>query len=152
MKTKPLDPNSKSEKIRQQIRANPDASDKKISEEFGVSIGHVWNVRQAMIRRSAQPKRKVLLVKRKPEPVQAPAIDMPTAEEDEAFNAINENQIGGDHYKSKAIQPWDFISSNNLGYLEGNIVKYVSRWKDKGGVQDLEKAMHYLQKLIEVNT
>ena len=77
--------------------------------------------------------------------------DTPTTEEDEAFNAINDKQVGGDHYKSKSIQPWDFIASNNLGYLEGNIVKYVSRWKDKGGIQDLEKALHYLQKLIEVN-
>ena len=63
----------------------------------------------------------------------------------------NEQQIGGDHYKGKAIQPWDYIVSNGLGYLEGNIVKYVSRWKDKGGVQDLEKARHYLDKLIEVS-
>ena len=59
-------------------------------------------------------------------------------------------QVGGDHYKSKAIQPWDYIISNDLGYLEGNVVKYVSRWKDKGGIQDLHKAQHYLQKLIEV--
>ena len=68
----------------------------------------------------------------------------------EAIRA-NEKQIGGAHYAVKAIQPWDFIIANNLGYLEGNIVKYVSRWKDKGGVQDLKKAQHYLQKLIEVN-
>ena len=63
----------------------------------------------------------------------------------------NEQQVGGAHYATKAIQPWDFIIANNLGYLEGNIVKYVSRWKDKGGVQDLKKAQHYLQKLIEVS-
>jgi hypothetical protein len=62
----------------------------------------------------------------------------------------NEQQIGGAHYAVKAIQPWDYIIANDLGYLEGNIVKYVSRWKDKGGVQDLKKAQHYLQKLIEV--
>lgn len=63
----------------------------------------------------------------------------------------NSGQIGGDHYKNKAIQPWDYILSNDLGYLEGNIVKYVSRWKLKNGVQDLHKAKHYLQKLIEVS-
>ena len=63
----------------------------------------------------------------------------------------NEQQVGGAHYATKAIQPWDFIIANNLGYLEGNVVKYVSRWKDKGGVQDLKKAQHYLQKLIEVS-
>ena len=62
----------------------------------------------------------------------------------------NEKQIGGEHYKSKAIQPWDYIASNGLGYFEGNIIKYVTRWRDKGGVADLEKAQHYLQKLIEV--
>jgi len=59
------------------------------------------------------------------------------------------SQIGGDHYKAKSIQPWDYIVANNLGYLEGNVVKYVSRYKEKGGVEDLKKAMHYLQKLIE---
>lgn len=62
----------------------------------------------------------------------------------------NDVQVGGDHYKKNAIQPWDYITSNQLGYLEGNIVKYVSRWKDKGGRQDLEKAKHYLDKLLEV--
>jgi hypothetical protein len=59
--------------------------------------------------------------------------------------------VGGSHYKGKAIQPWDFIVSNELGYLEGNIVKYVSRWKQKGGIADLQKAQHYLAKLIEVS-
>lgn len=63
--------------------------------------------------------------------------------------SANDKQEGGNHYKDKAIQPWDYIISNNLGYLEGNVVKYVSRWKDKNGVEDLKKAQHYLQKLIE---
>lgn len=62
----------------------------------------------------------------------------------------NEQQVGGAHYAVKAIQPWYYIIANNLGYLEGNVVKYVSRWKDKGGIEDLKKAQHYLQKLIEV--
>ena len=62
----------------------------------------------------------------------------------------NDTQVGGDHYKSKAIQPWDYIIANNLPFLEGCIVKYVSRWQDKGGVGDLRKAQHFLAKLIEV--
>ena len=65
--------------------------------------------------------------------------------------SANQTQVSGTHYKDKAIQPWDYIVSNNLGYLEGNIIKYISRWKDKGGVADLKKAQHYLQKLIEVS-
>jgi hypothetical protein len=62
--------------------------------------------------------------------------------------SVNTIQVGGDHYKSKGIQPWDFIVTNKLGYLEGNIIKYVSRHTEKGGVTDLLKAKHYLEKLI----
>ena len=58
-------------------------------------------------------------------------------------------QIGGDHYRSKAIQPIEFIMANALGFCEGNVVKYVTRWKDKGGLADLKKARHYLDFLIE---
>lgn len=64
--------------------------------------------------------------------------------------SANEEQVGGRHYIEKKIQPWDFIVSNNLGFLEGNIIKYVVRYKEKGGVEDLVKASHYLDKLIEV--
>lgn len=60
--------------------------------------------------------------------------------------------MGGQHYKTKAIQPWDYVAANNLGYFEGNAIKYISRWRDKGGVQDLYKAAHYLYKLVELNT
>ena len=59
-------------------------------------------------------------------------------------------QVGGNHYKDKSIQPWDYIIANDLGYLEGNVVKYVSRWKNKNGIEDLKKAQHYLAKLLEV--
>lgn len=62
----------------------------------------------------------------------------------------NDRQVAGSHYKGRMIQPWDYIAANGIGYFEGNIIKYVSRWKDKGGVQDLEKARHYLDKLIEL--
>lgn len=61
----------------------------------------------------------------------------------------NVKQIGGEHYL-KAIQPWDYIVANDLGFLEGNIVKYITRYKEKGGVVDLQKAKHYLEKLIEL--
>jgi hypothetical protein len=66
--------------------------------------------------------------------------------------SANDTQISGNHYKGKPLQVWDFVAANNLGYFEGNIVKYVSRWKDKGGVDDLRKAKHYIEKLIELET
>ena len=57
---------------------------------------------------------------------------------------------GGDHYRARGgIEPIDFITSNNLDFLEGNVVKYVSRWRHKDGVRDLKKAQQYLQWLIE---
>lgn len=66
--------------------------------------------------------------------------------------SANQTQVAGNHYLAKAIQPWDYIAVNKLGYFEGNIVKYVSRWRDKGGIEDLRKARHYLDKLIEMET
>jgi hypothetical protein len=63
--------------------------------------------------------------------------------------SANEKQVGGEHY-ILPIQPWDFIIANDLNFLEGNIVKYVTRSRRKGKtVEDLEKARHYLDKLIE---
>jgi len=62
----------------------------------------------------------------------------------------NDRQHGGDHYKQLPIQPWDYIVSNNLGFLEGNAVKYLTRHREKNGVEDLRKAIHYIEKLIEV--
>jgi hypothetical protein len=59
-------------------------------------------------------------------------------------------QVSGDHYKSMAIQPVEFIHANNIPYLEGNVIKYVARWRSKGGVADLEKAKHYIDLLIEL--
>lgn len=64
--------------------------------------------------------------------------------------SANEVQVGGNHYKQQPIQPWDYIAANNLGFFEGNVVKYVTRWRDKAGVEDLKKARHYLDKLIEL--
>lgn len=65
--------------------------------------------------------------------------------------SANDKQMGGSHYL-KAIQPWDYIAANGLDFFEGNVVKYVTRWRQKGGVEDLRKARHYLDKLIEMET
>jgi hypothetical protein len=65
------------------------------------------------------------------------------------MSKANERQEGGDYYRTQTIQPWDFIISNGLGFLEGNVIKYVSRHKQKNGVEDLKKARHYIDKLIE---
>lgn len=61
---------------------------------------------------------------------------------------IVKTQVGGDHYKKMAIQPIEYILANDIPFTEGNVIKYVSRWKSKGGVQDLRKAQHMLSLLI----
>jgi hypothetical protein len=62
----------------------------------------------------------------------------------------NDKQVAGNHYKQfKEHEPWDVITSWKLGYLDGNAVKYLSRWRYKNGTEDLKKAIHYLEKLLE---
>ena len=65
--------------------------------------------------------------------------------------SVNDIQHGGSHYKKYGdLQPWDVVLKWNLGYLEGTALKYIARWQDKGGLEDIEKAIHFLQKLVEV--
>lgn len=61
-----------------------------------------------------------------------------------------DEQAGGRHYLDFVIQPVEFIHQNKIPYIEGNVIKYVSRWRDKGGLQDLHKAKHYINLLIEM--
>jgi hypothetical protein len=61
----------------------------------------------------------------------------------------SKKQVGGNHYLKYKIQPVEFIIKNNIGFVEGNIIKYILRFKEKGGVQDLLKAKHYIELLID---
>ena len=71
--------------------------------------------------------------------------------QDVAFNKrALDVQVAGNHYKELAIQPVEYIHANNIGYFEGNVIKYVSRWRSKNGIKDLEKAKHYIDLLIEL--
>jgi hypothetical protein len=85
-----------------------------------------------------------------------------TTEEEEAMQQMLSNgvngtsaldvQVAGNHYKDLAIQPVEYIHANGIGYFEGNVIKYVSRWRAKNGIKDLEKAKHYIELLIELET
>lgn len=56
------------------------------------------------------------------------------------------------HYKKYKIEPWEYILANDLDFFQGNVVKYITRWKDKGGMEDLCKAQYYLEKYIDANS
>jgi hypothetical protein len=64
--------------------------------------------------------------------------------------AANDKQFGGRHYKNRHIQPWDYIAANGIGFFEGEAIKLLTRWRDKNGILDLQKAGHYIEKLIEI--
>ena len=66
-------------------------------------------------------------------------------------SALNK-QVDGSHYKDMTIQPIIYIYANKIPFIEGNIIKYVSRWKNKNGLKDLEKAKHLIDVLIELET
>jgi hypothetical protein len=61
----------------------------------------------------------------------------------------SDKQIGGNHYKDCAIQPVDYIVKNNLDFLEGNVVKYITRHKTKNGIEDIRKVIHYAELILE---
>lgn len=63
--------------------------------------------------------------------------------------SANDRQVGGDHYQKKEYQHWDWVCDINLHYLLACATKYVARWRDKNGIQDLEKSVHYLEKAME---
>jgi len=68
---------------------------------------------------------------------------------DEAATAL-QKQVGGSHYAEMAIQPIEFITANNLSFLEGNIIKYVCRHQNKNGADDIKKAIHYCELLLQM--
>ena len=82
-----------------------------------------------------------------------------TVKDKKGFKKINlekeaiiatERQVGGDHYKTCKIQPVDYIVENNLTFLEGNVVKYITRHRRKGeGARDIEKVIHYCELILE---
>jgi hypothetical protein len=88
-------------------------------------------------------------VAQQPTPSRAGSEDIKAGE---SLLRANDRQEGGTHYKQFRYETWDVIVDWNLGYLDGNAVKYLSRWRLKGGIQDLKKARHYIDKLIETET
>ena len=68
---------------------------------------------------------------------------------EDLITSAMQTQVGGDHYKSLKIQPLEYALANDLGICEHAVIKYVTRWKHKGGVDDLRKAKHYIDIMIE---
>lgn len=65
--------------------------------------------------------------------------------------SVNDRQVGGDHYRLREVQHWDYVRGAGIPYLEAMVMKYIDRWRHKNGLQDLEKALHFAQKLRELS-
>ncbi|MCA8919159.1 MAG: DUF3310 domain-containing protein [Planctomycetes bacterium] len=74
----------------------------------------------------------------------------PVVVDSEKVETALDTQIGGEHYKKHAIQPVEFITKNKLGFLEGCVIKRICRYEDKNGLEDLKKAKHEIDLLIEL--
>ena len=124
--------------VRQKVEAymakHPNAKPAEIAKAVGCRPAYVYTLRSA--------------AKNKPAPT-------PVAEPE--LKKANELQVGGEHYRSMAVQPWDALSAwltpeEFRGYQKGVAIAYLARERKKGGTQDVEKAMHHLMKLVEADT
>lgn len=90
-----------------------------------------------------QPQITYTLKNQEEKPAEKPPTEKPK-------KSVLEYQPGGDHYMKQGIQPVVYIHANNLGFCEGNIVKYATRWRHKGGKEDILKIIHYAELLLEL--
>jgi hypothetical protein len=143
---------TKSDQITLEFINNPDADVNKLAKKYKTAPSYVYKMRARAMEQTANTLRD--------------------SEQDHAMDALVyssqalggwqittstgnvatplEVQIAGSHYKGKKIQPVEYIHANNLNFLEGCIVKRITRWRDKDGFQDLEKIKHEVDLLIEM--
>ncbi len=130
---------SKSKKIAEYFLAHPDAIPKEVGAKFKVALPLVYGVRKRVLSGSMLDQAHPV--------VQAKPF-VPSTKADDL-------QIGGDHYKNMGVQPWKAMESwmtpeQFAGFLRGNAIKYLARCDAKGGIDDIKKARHYIDKLVEV--
>jgi hypothetical protein len=133
---------TKKAKVIAYFQANPNALPKAVSTKFKLAMPAVYSLR----------KQALAIID---EPTPLPELSI---QRDPVFvpsNKADDVQYGGDHYKEMGVQPWKAMESwmsheAFMGFLRGNAIKYLARTDKKGGVEDLKKARHYLDKLIEI--
>ena len=129
---------SKSQKVREYFRKHPLATPKEVGAKFKVAMPMVYKIRK--------------------EETSAPLVNPQITDAVTQFkpsNKADDLQIGGDHYKNMGVQPWKAMESwmtpeQFAGFLRGNAIKYLARCDAKGGIDDIKKARHYIDKLVEV--
>jgi len=136
---------SKSQKVREYFRKHPLATPKEVGAKFKVAMPMVYKIRKEEIADFIERSNASI-----PSEVtgNSPIRFVPS-------NKADDLQIGGDHYKNMGVQPWKAMESwmtpeQFAGFLRGNAIKYLARCDAKGGLDDIKKARHYIDKLVEV--
>ena len=136
---------SKSQKVREYFRKHPLATPKEVGAKFKVAMPMVYKIRKEEIADFIERSNASI-----PSEVtgNSPIRFVPS-------NKADDLQVGGDHYKNMGVQPWKAMESwltpeQFAGFLRGNAIKYLARCDAKGGIDDIKKARHYIDKLVEV--
>lgn len=122
------------------LAANPNTTAKQLAKKLGVKLSYAYVLLSKGRAKLNSERTEIIELASQLGPIG-------TAEELSPLNV----QVGGEHYKTMAIQPVQFITENNLGFLEGCIVKRISRWRSKDGIKDLHKIKHEVDLLIALN-
>ena len=130
---------SKSQKVREYFIKNPLATPKEVGAKFKCAMPVVYKIRKEVMPVVQEENAKEIVLAK-------PFV--PSTKADDL-------QVGGDHYKNMGVQPWKAMESwmtpeQFAGFLRGNAIKYLARCDAKGGIDDIKKAKHYIEKLIEV--
>lgn len=125
---------NKSQKVREYFSNNPTAKATEVGKKFKCAMPMVYKIRKEVLAGYVEPTPKPF----KPS------------------NKADDLQVGGDHYKNMGVQPWKameswFTPAEFRGFLKGNAIKYLARCNSKGGIEDVQKALHYIAKLVEVS-
>ena len=130
------------------MKAKDIAKEVKCTPDYVYQLRLKWNKEKQVVKRAEERMKEIAAqpVKPRQRMESKPVVQQVTTV------TPNDVQVGGTHYKEQDIQPWDAIHAWGLGFFSGNVVKYVARHNQKGGVDDLRKARHYLDKLIELHT
>ena len=136
---------NKAEKIKKMLRAG--ATVKDIVKKLKVSNSYVYLVKGEGKRVYNLKPYPALDTDTYQEPFNEP--EMPIAPLPETLDPLKV-QVGGNHYKDMPIQPVEFIHANGIPYIEGAVIKYVCRWRNKNGLDDLQKALHFIELLMQL--
>jgi hypothetical protein len=145
---------TKSDKITLEFINNPEADVNKLAKKYKTAPSYVYKMRARALQQTNDKLRDSEREAAMDALIETTTTRTADGDWQVTYTVQNTGalnvQVGGDHYKKHKIQPIEYIHANNLPFIEGNIVKYITRWREKNGVKDLEKVKHYVDLLIQL--